>query len=99
MTLQEILLKLSNNKEVAAECTCNDGHCMIVIKEWYTFKELAKVFIDLNHPIEKSIVLTLTPYFYVGANENPPCEHRSTSSWGRLVSCLDCGKEWIEGDR
>lgn len=24
------------------------------------------------------------------------CEHSRTSSWGRLVSCLDCPEEWIE---
>ena len=23
------------------------------------------------------------------------CEHRSSSSWGRLATCLDCGHEWI----
>lgn len=27
------------------------------------------------------------------------CTHSETSSWGRLVTCMQCGEEWIENDR
>lgn len=26
------------------------------------------------------------------------CKHSSSSSWGRLATCLDCGHEWIKDE-
>jgi len=48
MTLQKLLLKLSNNKSVSTTCHCGDGECIIVIKEEFNYNELATVHINLK---------------------------------------------------
>lgn len=51
MTLQELLLRLSKNKNISVECFCVDEKCTITIKEWFTFDELIKVEVDLNQEV------------------------------------------------
>lgn len=31
-----------------------------------------------------------------GLNVQDSCEHRTSSGWGRLYTCLECGHEWIK---
>jgi len=31
----------------------------------------------------------------IKVNLSKQCKHSSTSSWGRLATCLDCGHEWV----
>jgi hypothetical protein len=54
MTLQELLLKLSHNKNIAVECFCSDGKIKITIKEWYSFNILLEKEISLIGKIENS---------------------------------------------
>lgn len=51
MKLQELLLRLSKNKNISVDCFCTDEKCIITLKEWYTFDELIKVEIDLNEEV------------------------------------------------
>ena len=53
MTLQKLLLKLSQNKTVNVACVAYDGKLTITISEWFTFKNLLKVTIDLNEKIDE----------------------------------------------
>ncbi len=65
-------------------------------------KEIARLIllqVDHNREVGKDDVFTIEEIvgiinrrFFV--NENL-CKHSVTSSWGRLVTCMDCGEEWI----
>jgi len=48
MTLQQILLKLSNNKEVAVKCDCEDGNLTIKILESFNYGIIEKIVVDLH---------------------------------------------------
>jgi hypothetical protein len=48
ITLQELLLQLSRNKSLSIECLVSDNKCRVVIKEWFTFREVDKIDIDLT---------------------------------------------------
>lgn len=48
MTLQKLLLKLSRNKTIRVECLCSDEEIKIEIKEWYSFRTLLEVSMNLN---------------------------------------------------
>ena len=47
MTLQELLLALSNNKDYTTRCTCSDGICHITIEEYWYHREELKQDISL----------------------------------------------------
>ena len=51
ITLQELLLKLSRNKEISVECFVADNIFSLTIKEWYTFKVLGEFNIDLTNSL------------------------------------------------
>lgn len=54
MNLQELLLKLSRNKNISVECFCSDEYLTITLKEWYDFNTILQVQIDLNKDIDAS---------------------------------------------
>ncbi len=54
MNLQELLLKLSRNKNISVECFCCDEYLTITLKEWYDFNTILQVQIDLNKDIDAS---------------------------------------------
>lgn len=54
MTLQKLLLKLSQNKNISVECFCSDEKIKITIKEWYSFKVLLEKDISLAEKMEIS---------------------------------------------
>ena len=62
MTLQKLLLMLSKNKEISVECFCVDECLTVILKEWYTFKELKKVVIDLKGEIDGDTLQKFIPY-------------------------------------
>jgi hypothetical protein len=58
MNLQKLLLKLSKNKRISVDCSCVDGKCTIVLKEWYNFNTLLEETIDLNEKIDTTKFLS-----------------------------------------
>lgn len=54
MSLQELLLKLSRNKNISVECFCSDEYLTITLKEWYDFNTILQVQLDLNSDIDTS---------------------------------------------
>lgn len=54
MTLQKLLLKLSQNKNISVECFCSDEKIKITLKEWYSFNILLEKEISLIGKIENS---------------------------------------------
>lgn len=54
MNLQELLLKLSRNKNISVECFCSDEYLTITLKEWYDFNTILQVQLDLNSDIDAS---------------------------------------------
>jgi hypothetical protein len=65
MSLQQILLKLSNNKKISITTYSNAGTLYITIKEEYTFREMLKIDYDLNRPSkdQEEVVNKLKSYF------------------------------------
>ena len=58
MTLQQLLLKLSKNKNISVECFCSDDKFIITLKEWYTFNTLERIEINLNEKIDTTKFLS-----------------------------------------
>jgi len=54
MTLQNLLLKLSNNKGISVKCDCYDGKCKVTIEESYWGNTLLSIEIDLTQKIDTS---------------------------------------------
>lgn len=52
MSLQKLLLKLSENKTISVSCFIADEKCQIDISEMYTFKSIKKIVLDLNEEID-----------------------------------------------
>lgn len=48
MTLQELLLALSKNTDYVTHCTCYDGECKIIIKEYWYHRDELKQNISLE---------------------------------------------------
>lgn len=63
MTLQELLLRLSKNKDYYADCFCIDGYMTITIKEYWYHREEIKVTINLTEELKEEDIEKLTPYF------------------------------------
>jgi len=57
MTLQKLLLNLSNNKNISVECYCVDSILTITISECYTYNLLLKAQLDLTQKIDNKIFL------------------------------------------
>lgn len=68
-------------------------------------KEIARLIllqVDHNRNVGKDDSFTIDEIADIMkrrlGEENMDCPHSSTSSWGRLVTCLECGQEWIGDD-
>jgi hypothetical protein len=63
MTLQQILLSLSKNKDYYAECFCINGYMTITIKEYWSHREEVRLTVNLAAAeMTEEEIKKLTPY-------------------------------------
>jgi hypothetical protein len=65
-----------------------------IIEVEYTLPQMNYCVKSMYFP--KGTEVQITKGFENSKNET--CEHPKTSSWGRLVTCLVCGHEWINNE-
>lgn len=64
MIFQELLYKLSHNKDYTVHCNCADGDAFVIIKDYWTHVETIKVYFNLeDKEIDEETIKLLSPYF------------------------------------